>query len=183
MSIVINFFAAPGVGKSTNSARLFTMLKDDKISCELVPEFAKDLTWEENYNALKCQLYVSGEQLYRIERLSSKVDFIITDSPFVLGAIYGNDSWYMQEHLNEYLKLKHLSMKTINVFLHRKKDYVQIGRTQTLEESNEIQERIYKLFTDLNVRDNRKNLYIEIDGDIKGVKRLYEIIKNIKAML
>lgn len=46
--IVVNLFGAPGVGKSTGAARIFSNLKMAGINAELITEFAKDKVWEEN---------------------------------------------------------------------------------------------------------------------------------------
>lgn len=64
--IVVNFFGGPGAGKSTTSAHLFSLLKMSEINCELVTEFAKDLTWSESVKMLGFQPYVFGEQAWRI---------------------------------------------------------------------------------------------------------------------
>lgn len=50
--LIVNLFGQPSCGKSTNSARLFAMLKDLNINCELVTEYAKELTWEERHRTL-----------------------------------------------------------------------------------------------------------------------------------
>ena len=42
--LVINLFGAPGVGKSTGAAKVFTELKQLGVNCELVGEVAKDIT-------------------------------------------------------------------------------------------------------------------------------------------
>jgi len=43
MSLRINFFGGPGVGKSTLAAQLFGWLKAENFDAELVQEFVK--TW------------------------------------------------------------------------------------------------------------------------------------------
>lgn len=40
--ILINLFGAPGTGKSTGAAYIFSQLKMKGINAELVTEFAKD---------------------------------------------------------------------------------------------------------------------------------------------
>ena len=50
--IVCNLFGSPGTGKSTLAAYVFAKLKMLGINCELVTEFAKDKTWENNKTAL-----------------------------------------------------------------------------------------------------------------------------------
>ena len=42
--LIINLFGAPGVGKSTGAAYIFSKLKMAGMNAELVTEFAKDKT-------------------------------------------------------------------------------------------------------------------------------------------
>ena len=44
--ILVNLFGAPGAGKSTGAAYIFSQLKMNGINAELVTEFAKDKVWE-----------------------------------------------------------------------------------------------------------------------------------------
>lgn len=61
--IVVNLFGAPGAGKSTGAAYIFSLLKMAGVNAELVTEFAKDKTWEHNTKALDNQVY-----MYRIHK-------------------------------------------------------------------------------------------------------------------
>lgn len=45
---VMNFFGVPGAGKSTGVAYVFSNLRMQGVSTELVTEFIKDMIWE-NY--------------------------------------------------------------------------------------------------------------------------------------
>ncbi len=88
MTKIINLFGGPGIGKSRNAARLFSDMKQMGINCELIKEFAKELVWQERWSELHCQMYVTGEQIWRTKSLLNKVDYVISDSPIFLGAIY-----------------------------------------------------------------------------------------------
>ena len=46
MTLVVNFFAGPGAGKSSMAAGLFAELKFRGVNCELATEYAKDKVWE-----------------------------------------------------------------------------------------------------------------------------------------
>ena len=78
----------PGAGKSTTAAGLFFELKTRNIKCELVTEYAKDMTYEKRFNTLQDQLYILAKQNQRIKRLQGVVDYIVTDSPLIIGLAY-----------------------------------------------------------------------------------------------
>ena len=84
---VINVIAGPGAGKSTLAAGLYYTAKCKGLHVELVTEVAKDLVWEGREQALRNQAYVFGRQVQRVDRLNH-LDVVITDSPFLLSAIY-----------------------------------------------------------------------------------------------
>ena len=43
--LIIQLYAAPGSGKSTGAAYIFSKLKMAGVNAELVTEFAKDKVW------------------------------------------------------------------------------------------------------------------------------------------
>ena len=62
--LVVNLFGAPGAGKSTGAAYIFSKLKMAGINAELVTEFAKDKVWEESKAVFQNQAYIFGRQLF-----------------------------------------------------------------------------------------------------------------------
>lgn len=139
-------FAGPGTGKSTTAAGAFHLLKRAGVNCEIVHEYAKDLTWERRSKALQFQPYVMGKQAYHIYRLLGEVDAIVTDSPILLGQIYKGDGYTpgFARHLTELFN----SWNTLNVFLERDPlhhPYNPSGRNQTEEEATAIDEQILDL--------------------------------------
>lgn len=135
--LVVNLYGAPGAGKSTGAAYLFSRFKMDGINAELVTEFAKDMVWEGSHETLSDQIYVFGQQYHRLSRLKDKVSVVITDSPILLSLFYCHD-------LSIYDELKALVVKADrqfcnrNLYISRQKTYNPIGRLQTEEESDEI---------------------------------------------
>ena len=89
--LVVNLFGAPGAGKSTGAAYIFSRLKLAGINAELVTEFAKDKVWEESKAVFQNQAYIFGKQYFRISRVQDKVDVVITDSPILLSPFYTDD--------------------------------------------------------------------------------------------
>ena len=75
--ILVNLFGAPGAGKSTGAAYIFSRLKMAGVNAELVTEFAKDKVWEENKAVFKNQAYIFGKQYFKISRCADKVDVVI----------------------------------------------------------------------------------------------------------
>jgi len=146
MTIVVNLFAEPGAGKTTMMAAVFAELKFRGINCEMATEFAKDLVWEERNNAISNQLYISGKQYHRVNRLNGKVDVIITDSPILLGMIYNK---HPSEHFNTVLAEHFDRFNNMNFMVVREEgDYKEEGRLQTEEESRKIKKDVERLIHD-----------------------------------
>ena len=103
--LIINLCGAPGAGKSTGASYIFSKLKMQGVNAELITEFAKDKTWENNKTALENQTYALGKQYYNITRCKDQVDVIITDSPILLSIFYGGDKFYAEELKNLGIKL------------------------------------------------------------------------------
>jgi hypothetical protein len=134
-TLVVNFFAGPGAGKSTTAAGVFCDLQTRGVNCEIAAEFAKDLVWEERFTTFKDQIYLFGKQYHRIFRLLGQVDVVLTDSPILLSPIYDAEK---RASLEQLVIEEHRKMWTYNVFLTRKKPFNAKGRNQNLEESKQL---------------------------------------------
>lgn len=138
---VINIFGGPGIGKSTTAAGLFTKMKLAGYRVELVTEYAKDLTYEAAHSVLGNQLAILGEQDRRLRRLNGKVDYVITDSPLLIGLVYVvqpyNEPWFTNAVTGAFN-----SYENINVVLHRVKPYQLYGRNHTESQAIEIDRKI-----------------------------------------
>lgn len=159
--IVINLFGAPGAGKSTGAAHIFCSLKKAGVNAELVPEFAKDKTWEHNKTALGVQEYIFGKQSYRLARCRDQVDVIVTDSPLPLTIIY-NKNKALGEAFNCAVLGVFDTYNNFNYYVNRVKPYNPAGRNQTEEESDALNEPIRKLLKDYDIQ------YTDINGDDEG---------------
>ena len=140
---VINILAGPGAGKSTLASGLYYRAKCRGWNAELVTEVAKDLVWEGRTAALANQAYVFGRQVQRIERLKDRVDLVITDSPFLLSAIYAPKD-YPVEWEAVVVKLWK-SYSNYVALLGRGPWFDERGRVHNLEMSLEIDRRIAAL--------------------------------------
>lgn len=142
MTLVVNFYGGPGVGKSTMAAGVFSALKQKGINTELVREYAKDVVWEGRSHILSNQIYIFAKQLKRQSDLSGKVDVIITDSPLLLSLIYGEN---YSECFKNLVREEFTKFNNMNIFIRRAKEYNQAGRVQTLEEAQTIDGRIFTM--------------------------------------
>ena len=169
MQKVINLFGGPGTGKSTTASGLFYVLKRMGINCELISEYAKDKTWEENAATLKCQEYIFGKQQYRMHRVSGKVEFIVTDAPLLLSTLYIPED-YPLPSLKQTVREAYQSYDNFNVFLVRKKEYQSAGRRQTEEEARELDEDTRKMLDAFEVP------YHVVDADESAVLTILRLL-------
>lgn len=143
-TVIVNIFGAPGAGKSTAAAYVFSKLKMLNIDVELVTEFAKDKVWEQNPTPFLNQMYMFGKQSYRIARCAGKVDVIVTDSPLPLSIHYNSDP-RLTDNFNLTVMDVFNSYTNICYFLNRVKPYNPNGRNQTAEESDTMSKEIFAM--------------------------------------
>lgn len=86
--VLVNLWAPPGVGKSSNMAAIFNILKFKGLRAEMSTEVAKQFTYENNRMALTDPFYVAASQEYRNFMLKGQVDYIVTDSPPGMSLLY-----------------------------------------------------------------------------------------------
>jgi len=141
---VINFYGGPGSGKSTTAAAMFAELKYRGFNTEYVQEYAKDATWEKRgEKVFAAQDYIFGKQHFRLARVASEVDFVVTDSPLLLSLVYTPMDFPMPS-FTFMVKEAYDMYDNLNVFLMRNKPFQQAGRNQ-----NETEARVL----DINIRE------------------------------
>ena len=146
MSKIINLFGGPGIGKSTQASGLFTEMKRNHMSVEYTYEFPKEVAWEGNISQLRDQFFITANQHRNISRLYGKVDYIIVDSPIILGCFYEQRygdgypaSFYSMSFFDKFLWELFDQYDNINILLNRNNDtYDPNGRMQDLKEAQEI---------------------------------------------
>lgn len=170
--LLVNLYGAPGAGKSTAAAYIYSKLKLEGINCELVTEFAKDMVWDENKKAIQNQAYVFGNQYYRISRLENEVDVIVTDSPILLSIIYNKDERLGKEFY-EMVNSASLSYENrLDILLKRVKRYSTVGRLHNEEQSDKLYDEIKKLL------DSVSPIYRVIESTEDGYDKVVSMIKD-----
>lgn len=146
---VINIFAGPSAGKTGCAWIIGGELKKRSQSVEYVSEYAKELVWDENYELLKNQKHVHAEQTKRIKRLLGKVSYIVTDSPVLLGIIYGRENGVdIERDAVDF----HNSTQSLNLFLERNEQtFENEGRVHDLKQSKQIDRQIKRLLSEFGV--------------------------------
>lgn len=173
--ILVNLFGAPGAGKSTGAAYIFSQLKMRGVNAELVTEFVKDKVWEESKAVFNNQAYIFGKQYFRISRCADKVDVVITDSPLLLSLVYNRDP-VLGEEFNEVVRKVMNSYDCRNFYLVRTKDYNPVGRFQTESESDAIADEIQALL------EKEKINYLISTGDKDGYDWIVDqILKDLEG--
>lgn len=149
MSTIINLYAGPGAGKSTNAAILFGLMKQAGLNVELIREYVKDWAWEgRNINKYD-QLYFLGKHIRKESMLFDKVDYIITDSPVHLCAFYSDK--YAGETITAGVlaairryreQLAKDGHQIVEVWVDRNKPYNPAGRYQSEDEARQFDAEI-----------------------------------------
>lgn len=148
---VINLFGGPGVGKSTCAAGLFHLMKLQSMEVELVTEYAKSLVWSERDTMFTEQDYIFAKQNHQLRRLRGKVDWVVSDSPIILGHFYIPDNFPGKEPFSQFVNEMYNSYDNINIFLGRDKAYNTNGRNQTEDEAKSIDIAINDYLTTNNI--------------------------------
>jgi hypothetical protein len=183
MSIILNFFGGPCIGKSTQSAELFTLMKKSHMNVELTFEYPKIVAWEENFSSIRDQFFITANQHRNITRLYGKVDYIIVDSPIILGLIYkdryDNEPSYPASFYDETFDTFILNLfrkyNSLNILLKRDDSvYDKNGRFQDLEESKMLDNDIEQKLKDNNIP------YVEF---VVGANTSQDIFNYIKTNL
>lgn len=177
----INFLGAGGCGKSTTAAWIFSELKRDNISVELVSEFCKTWAIEKRQINKWDQTYFFGSQMQAEYRnIKGGIKNIVTDSPIILAPIYAKR--YSGEMVSQYLL--NLSREfdkdfpSINIFLDRKdKKYITEGRFESYSEALKMDAEIKSHA--MYEYDDSKNLFFANYNEREKIKEIvYKYIEK-----
>jgi hypothetical protein len=166
---VINLFAEPSAGKSTTAAGLFFLMKHKGYEVELIEEYAKQCVWQNRRHTLNDQLYITAKQNHKLEVLRGKVDFVITDSPLLLGLVYSRHTKRLAS-FPQLVKEAFDSYDNLNILLTRAKPYKQMGRIQTEQEAQVVRAQLIEVLEDLKVPLHR------MDGDNNAPEKILGLL-------
>ena len=143
---------APGAGKTTTAARLFSELKERHYSVEHVAEYVKSWAYQGRTPEGFDQVYIFGKQMqYEYRFLKYGVKNIITDSPPFLSGWYAQKYFgqEMADHIWALCDMYDKQFPVFNIFIDRgSKPYDPAGRYQTEEEAKEFDAEILRSLYD-----------------------------------
>lgn len=166
---VINFFGAPGVGKTTSTMDLTSMLKKSQIDAEPSLEVVKEYIHSNSEHLLAYQNYIFAQQERQLSILknSNEVEFAVTDAPLLLCPFYAPKEYpvFFKELVFEIFH----SYDNLNFFIHRKHAYSHQGRIHSEKESCIVSKKLHSFLINHNIK------FMEIDS----TQDLTEIFKHI----
>jgi len=174
---VINILAGSGCGKTTTAAGIFYEMKKQGISCELVQEFVKTWAWKGRDIFQTDQPLILEKQYAREAMLYGKVDYIITDSPFILSPIYEKFNYDENDTLVPALRLmreaRDAGIQHINFLLNRTKGFDPKGRYEDEEAAIKIDVAVKQFLC-----DNNLDYYAVTKTDQD--EKVFEIMDNLE---
>lgn len=140
---VINIIGGPGCDKSLFTSAIILYLNLHHKSVEQIPDFAKSLVWQKDYEALKNQYYIAQQQFRMIELLDGQVQYLVTECslPQIL---YYNEHY--PENICDVAKTRKQIMSwykqhtNVTLMVERGQDrkYINTGRFQNEEQAKEV---------------------------------------------
>ncbi len=140
---VINIVGGPGCDKSLFTAAIILYLNLHHKTVELIPDYAKSLVWQKDYEALKNQYHIAQQQYRMLELLDGQVQFLITECslPQIL---YYNENYADNicdvEKTRKQIVEWYRQFNNVNVMVERdpEKPYVHTGRFQDEEQARAV---------------------------------------------
>ncbi len=146
---VINIIGGPGSDKSLFSSAIVLHLNLHHKSVEIIPDYAKSLVWQQNFEVLKNQYFIAQRQFEMINLLDGQVQFLITECslPQVL---YYNENY--DDNICDIGKTRAQILAwygqhdNINMLVERgDKKYMHTGRFQDEEQARAIDRGLREL--------------------------------------
>lgn len=139
---VINIIGGPGCDKSLFTSAIILYLSLHQKTVEQIPDFAKSLVWQKDYEALKNQYHIAQQQFRMIELLDGQVQYLVTECslPQVL---YYNEHY--PDNICDRAKTRSQILdwtkqhNNVNVLVERSdRKYIHTGRFQDEAQAREV---------------------------------------------
>lgn len=139
---VINIIGGPGCGKSLFTAAIVLYLSLHHKTVELIPDFAKSLVWQKDYEALRNQYSIGRRQYDMMALLDGQVQFLINECSLPQMMYYNEhyaDNICDVDKTREHLLGWYKQFNNVNILVERaEQPYVHTGRFQSEEQAREV---------------------------------------------
>lgn len=139
---VINIIGGPGCDKSLFSAAIVLYLNLHGKSVETIPDYAKSLVWQQNFEVLKNQYFIAQRQYEMLNLLDGQVQFLMTECSLPQ-VMYYNENY--ADNICDIAKTRAQILEwygqhnNINIFIERgDKKYIHTGRFQDEDQARNI---------------------------------------------
>ena len=139
---VINIIGGPGCDKSLFTAAIILYLNLHHKTVEQIPDFAKSLVWQKDYEALKNQYFIAQQQFRMLELLDGQVQYLVAECSLPQ-LLYYNETY--PDNICDIAKTRkqiiewYKQHNNVNIVVERgDKKYVHTGRFQDEEQAKEV---------------------------------------------
>ena len=176
MNYLVNIFGGFDCGKSKMMYTIASELSWKNINVEIAPNFAKDLIYEERFDAMENQVYIFGNQLNRIQKVQKDAKITITNSPLLLSLLYKPD-WLNNDAFKDLVLEMHNMYNNINYFIKR---FRRCNLNERQTEAIEYDAKIIQILNDNKVEykdipESKTGAYIMIDDILNEIQLNYKI--------
>jgi hypothetical protein len=139
---VINIIGGPGCDKSLFTSAIILYLSLHQKAVEQIPDFAKSLVWQKDYEALKNQYHIAQQQFRMIELLDGQVQYLVTECSLPQVLYYNEhypdnicDRGKTRQQVLDWYK----QHNNVNVLVERgDRKYIHTGRFQDEAQAREV---------------------------------------------
>ena len=137
---VINIIGGPGSHKSLYSSAIVLNLHLRHKTVETIPDYAKSLVWQKDFEALRNQYLIAQQQYRMLSILDGQVQYLVTECSLAQ-LLYYNETY--PDNICDIAKTRkqilawYKEFDNINVFVTRdaERPYVRSGRLQDEEQA------------------------------------------------
>jgi hypothetical protein len=164
---VINVIGGPGCDKSLVTSAIILFLKLRQKTVEVIPDYAKSLVWQRNFEVLKNQYFIAQRQYEMLNLLDGQIQFLITECSLPQVLYYNENyadnicdigktrtqilEWYKQHN-------------NVNVLVERgDRKYIHTGRFQDEEQAKGIDRGLRGILTREGLR------YTALPGNVEAI--------------
>jgi len=172
---VINIIGGPGCEKSLFTAGIVMNLHLRNKTVEVIPDFAKALVWQQDYEALRNQYQIALQQYRMLEALDGQVQFLVCECSLPQLLYYNEhhpDNICDLDKTRQQILEWHGAFTNVNVVVQRNPDrrYVRAGRFQDETQAMEMDRGMRELLA----RDGVG--YTELSPDPAAIQEFAEAL-------